>query len=202
MKPIFNIDKMIEIDDTGMPKAPGARQLLDKDILTLYMRDKTRSKENYIKECGVIYYLGDPKSPAMQQGLSTKEALKLAKENFDLDKDYQPDALVLKLIDKYWKQNITPAGIAIDNLRKTLHLASQQASKINELLSNQLNTETNADAIRTTIGLIGEVRNIINSIPNTTKALATAYENLQAEEEQQLSRGGNTILSSMNADEG
>ena len=40
----------------------------------------------YIKEVGVIYYLGDPKGPCLQEGLSEKEALKKAIENFDLDR--------------------------------------------------------------------------------------------------------------------
>lgn len=29
---IVNIEKMITIDDTGMPKAPNVRQLQDKDV--------------------------------------------------------------------------------------------------------------------------------------------------------------------------
>ena len=30
------IDNMLVIDDNGMPKAPGIRQLMDKDICALY----------------------------------------------------------------------------------------------------------------------------------------------------------------------
>ena len=42
------IDKMLVIDDTGMPVAPTIRQLMDKDIKQLYTRDKTKDKSNYI----------------------------------------------------------------------------------------------------------------------------------------------------------
>lgn len=35
-----------------------------------------KDKHKYIAEVGVIYYLGDPKSPAKQQGLSYEESLK------------------------------------------------------------------------------------------------------------------------------
>ena len=62
--------------------------------LWLYTRDKSPNKEMYVKEVGVIYYLGDPKGPCLQEGLSEKEALKKAIENFDLPKNYQPDILV------------------------------------------------------------------------------------------------------------
>lgn len=201
MKTNYNIDKLVEVDNSGMPKAPGVRQLLDKDILQLYSRDTTHDKRNYIKECGVIYYLGDPKSPAMQQGLSRNEAIKLAIENFDLPKDYEPDVLVSNIITKYHRQNITEAGVAIENLRKSLHLASMQASKINEMLSKKLLSDASDGDISTVMSLINEVRTIINSIPAMTKALAVAYENLETEEEQQFARGGTAILSSMNADE-
>ena len=72
------IDSLLNIDDNGMPVAPNIRQLLDKDIRELYNKDKTKDKSQYIKECIVIYYLGDPKSPAKQAGLSDREALNTA----------------------------------------------------------------------------------------------------------------------------
>ena len=61
---------MLVIDDNGMPKAPGIRQLMDKDICALYQQDKSKDKSQFIKDCIVIYYMGDPKSPAKQSGLS------------------------------------------------------------------------------------------------------------------------------------
>ena len=95
------IDTLIRIDDNGMPIAPTARQLIDKDIRELYRRDKSRNKDKYIQECIVIYYIGDPKSPARQSGLSEPECLKMAIEQAGLPKDYIPDTLVLKLIKRY-----------------------------------------------------------------------------------------------------
>ena len=69
------IDSMLVVDDTGMPVPPTIRQLLDRDIRTLYTRDKSKDKKQYIAECIVIYQLGDPKSPARQSGLSEKAVL-------------------------------------------------------------------------------------------------------------------------------
>ena len=103
------IDSLIIIDDNGMPKPPTVRQLIDRDIRELYTRDKTPDKKKYIAECIVIYYLGDPKSPAKQSGLSDPEALKLAIEQAGLDKDYIPDKLVIKLISRYYEENISEA---------------------------------------------------------------------------------------------
>ena len=200
-KQLISIEKMLTIDDTGMPVAPNIRQLQDKDVLMLYTRDITKDKSKYIKEAGVIYYLGDPKSPAKQQGLSYEESLKMAIENFDLPKDYQPDVLVKRLIDKYYVSNITEAGIALEALHKSIHLVSLAATKINEQLNKKLASVIGDEDITQLLVLMDSVSKRVSEIPNLTKALGVAYENLRNEEENQLARGGMNVLSSMDADE-
>ena len=195
------IEKMLTIDESGMPQAPNIRQLQDKDIVLLWSRDTTKDKRKYIAECGVIYYLGDHKSPAKQQGLSDAEALKMAIDMFNLPKDYVPDSLVRKLIDKYYVQNITEAGVALEALQKSVHLASIAATKINELLNKKLSGAMSDEDITATLVLMDSVSKRIVEIPALTKALGVAYENLRNEEEEQLARGGKQILSSMDADE-
>lgn len=195
------IEKMLTIDESGMPQAPNIRQLQDKDVVLLWSRDTTKDKRKYIAECGVIYYLGDPKSPAKQQGLSDTEALKMAIDMFNLPKDYTPDSLVRKLIDKYYIQNITEAGVALEALQKSVHLAAIAATKINELLNKKLSGAMSDEDITATLVLMDSVSKRIVEIPALTKALGVAYENLRNEEEEQLARGGKQILSSMDADE-
>ena len=196
-----NIENMISIDDTGMPKAPSVRQIIDKDVLELWARDKSSDKRKYLQEAGVIYYLGDPNSPAKQQGLNYEETIKMAIDNFNLPKDYTPDPLVKRIADKYYIQNITEAGVALDALRKSVHLVSIAANKINEQLSKRLTSLVSDDDIVPTMQLMGTVSKLIQEIPSLTKAIGTAYDNLRDEEEQQTARGGRTILSSMDADE-
>lgn len=197
----INIDKLLTIDETGMPKAPNLRQLLDKDVALLWQRDTTKDKRKYIAEAGVIYYLGDPKSPARQQGLTDEEALKMAIDNFNLSKDYQIDSLVRKLIDKYYNQNITEAGVALEVLHKSIHLVSIAATKINDILNRKLSNAISDEDIAQILTMMDAVSKRITEIPALTKALGVAYENLRNEEEQQLARGGKQILSSMDADE-
>lgn len=201
MSKTLDIDKLLVIDDTGMPQAPGIRQLMDKDILLLWERDKSKDKHKYIAECGVIYYLGDPKSPARQQGLSDREAIEMAIEQFNLPTGYLPDPLVKKLIDKYYNQNITEAGIAIENLNKSLHLISLSANKINDLLNAKLTQNITEEDIPSILVLIDSVSKKISEVPALVKALGIAYENLRTEEETKMARGGTVISSSMNADE-
>ncbi len=195
------IEKMLTIDDTGMPKAPTIRQLQDKDVALLWQRDTTKDKRKYIGDVGVIYYLGDPKSPAKQQGLSDEESLKMAIENFNLSKDYTPDVLVSKLIHKYYKSNITEAGVALEALQKSIHLVSIAAVRINDQLNKKLSSALSDEDITSILTMIDAVSKRISEIPALTKALGTAYENLRNEEEEQLARGGKQILSSMDADD-
>lgn len=195
------IEKMLTIDESGMPVAPNLRQLQDKDVALLWQRDTTKDKRKYIAEAGVIYYLGDPKSPARQQGLSDVEALKMAIDNFNLSKDYVPDSLVKKLIDKYYKENITEAGVALEALHKSIHLVSIAATRINEILNNKLSGAISDEDITSILTMMDSVSKRIVEIPSLTKALGAAYENLRNEEEEQLARGGKQILSSMDADE-
>lgn len=195
------IEKLLTIDDTGMPKAPTLRQIQDKDIALLWQRDTTKDKRRYIAEIGVIYYLGDPKSPAKQQGLSDAESLKMAIENYNLPKDYVPDSLVKKLINKYYIQNITEAGVALEALHKSIHLVSIAAVRINEQLNRKLSGALADEDITSILTMMDAVSKRISEIPALTKALSTAYENLRNEEEEQIARGGKKILSSMDADE-
>lgn len=197
----ITLEKIITVDDTGMPQAPDIYQLQDKDLRELYIRDEYPDKRMYIAECGVIYYLGDPKSPAKQKGLSDTETLKEAIENYNLPPNYQPDSLVLKIAKKYYEQNITEAGVALETLHKSVHLVSIAANKINNILNEKLQTNIVQEDIPTILQLMDNVSKRVAEIPNLVKALGTAYENLRNEEETQLARGGKQILSSMSADD-
>lgn len=197
----LDINKLITVDVTGMPKAPNPSQLLDKDVRELYMRDNTPDKRKYIAECGVIYYLGDPKSPCRQRGLSDDESLNEAIENFNLDRDYRPDDLVKKLIKKYYGQCITEAGVAIENLQKAFHVSNLVAGKAIEYLNNKLRGVLAEADIPVIMNMHAQLSNQVKTVPDMIKALNTAYDNLRNEEEIKMARGGIQILSSMDADE-
>lgn len=193
----LDLDWMLTIDETGMPKAPNMKQLLDRDVALLWTRDKSPDKIQYIKEVGVIYYLGDPKGPCLQEGLSEKESLRRAIENFDLPKDYQPDALVWKLIKRYYNQRV---GAAMENvivLKKGLHNNTLAASKLNELLNEKLNEGASLETAASIISLMDSLNKKVSDMPGLLKALQQAEENLLFEQESTAGRGGETISSSM-----
>lgn len=133
------IDSLLTINKTGMPEAPNLTQLLDKDVKLLYLRDKSKNKEMYIKEVGIIYYLGDPKGPCLSAGLSRSEALQKARENFDLPTTYTPDLLVEKLIKRYHDNQTGIAGQAVEALQKAIHNITISTNIINEQLMINFN---------------------------------------------------------------
>lgn len=192
---------MLVVDDTGMPVPPTIRQLLDRDIRTLYTRDKSKDKKQYIAECIVIYQLGDPKSPARQSGLSEREALKYAIEQAGLNSDYIPDQLVLKLIKRYYDENITEAGRVVENILQTIHNINLGISQINRFLNDKLASPLNEDTIGTILGLVDNVKKQAGDIPSILKKLEESKQNLLYEQQTELSRGGTAVLSSMDAED-
>lgn len=197
----LTIDTLITIDDNGMPVAPNLRQLIDKDVRALYTRDKSSDKHEYVQDCIVIYYLGDPSSPARQSGLSENEALHMAIENAGLPKDYYPDKLVITLIKRYYEQNITEAGRVVENILQGLHNINLSISVINDIINKKLKSTIEVEDINTILNLMNSVNIQSKELPAILKRLEEAKENLMYEKETQLARGGNVVLSSMDAEE-
>ena len=195
------IDSLIVIDDNGMPKPPTLRQLIDRDIRELFTRDKTPDKKKYIAEAIVIYYLGDPKSPARQAGLSDPEALKMAIEQAGLENNYIPDKLVLRLITRYYDENITEAGKVVENILKGIHNINLSIDAINNLLNEKLNSQITLEEVPNIMTLIDSVNKKASELPSLLKKLEEAKQNLMYEKETELSRGGGTVLSSMDAED-
>lgn len=195
------IDSLILLDDSGMPQAPTIRQIVDRDVKELYKRDKSTDKKRYISECIVIYYLGDPKSPARQAGLSEPEALKMAIDQAGLDKDYIPDALVIRLIKRYYDENITEAGRVVENILKGIHNINLSIDVINNILNEKLNTSISLDDVPNILSLIDSVNKKAGELPSMLKRLEEAKQNLMYEKESEVSRGGNLVSSSMNAED-
>ena len=198
----ITIDSLLVVDDTGMPQPPGIRQLLDRDIRTLYSRDKSPDKKQYMAEAIVIYQLGDPKSPARQSGLSEREALQYAIEQAGLDKGYIPDSLVLRLIKRYEDENLTEAGRVVENILQTIHNVNLLINHLNKYFNDQLAKPTlSGEELSVMFANIAAVKKEAGDIPSILKKLEEAKQNLMYEQETELSRGGNAVLSSMDAED-
>ena len=169
------IDERITIDESGMPQAPTLRQLLDSDVRNLYRRDKTKDKSQYVKECIVIYYMGDPKSPARQSGLSDREALKMAIEQAGLEENYTPDVLVIAIIKKYYNQNITEAGRVVENILKGIHNINLSIDAMNSILNEKLKSHSiDIESMNSILALVDNVNKKSAELPGILKRLEEA----------------------------
>lgn len=192
----LDLNSLLTIDETGMPKAPTLAQLQDKDIKLLYARDTSKDKIQYLKEVGVIWFLADPKAPAIQEGLSRTEALKKAIENYDLPSNYIPDLLVEKLIKKYHDRKIGVAGEAVESLKKAVHNLTIATNILNERLNEKLSAGISDEDANTIIDFIDKISKRVIDLPNLIKSLNEAEETLRQEEELVKARGGNKVVSS------
>ena len=195
----LDLSGMISVNEQGYPYAPNVYQIQDKDVRELYLRDNSKDKLQYIKEAGVIFYVADPKSPPNQMGYSRSEALASAKINYDLPADWNPDALILRLIDRYHEDKTGVAGEALESILRAVHNSSRAANIISEQLTNKLNSGLQAEDALPVIDLVTKLNGIINIIPNQIKALGEAKQAAALEIEQKKARGGKVVTTSMSA---
>ena len=200
----LDVFDLFSVDEFGYPLAPNIYQIQDKDIRELYERDKGSigdidgtKKLRYLKEAGVVFYLGDPKSPANQMGYSQAESIKLAIGNYDLPSDWQPDNLILSLAKRYKDAKMGPALSAVESAQRSLHNASLACNAINELLSAKMISGLSVEDTPTIVQCVKQIGDITSNIPNLTKALSDAKQNLEHENQQKKARGGKDITSSM-----
>ena len=107
----------------------------------------------------------------------------------------------MALIKRYYNENIGEAGRTVENILKGIHNINLSIDKVNQLLNEKLNTETNLETISVVLQLVDQVNKKAGEIPSLIKKLEEAKQNLMYEKETETSRGGTVVLSSMNADD-
>ena len=125
----------------------------------------------------------------------------MAIEQAGLDKKYIPDKLVIRLISRYYNENITEAGKVVENILKTIHNINLSIDVVNNLLNEKLNSNITLEEVATVMQLIDSVSKRAGDIPSLLKKLEEAKQNLMYEKETELSRGGQAVLSSMDAED-
>lgn len=201
----IDLTDLISYDEKGYAYAPNIYQIQDKDVALLYQRDKGSPgdidgtlKLQYIKEAGVVYYLGDPKSPANQMGYSRVEAIKLAKSNYDLDAGWEPDGLILRLAKRYKECKMGVAGEALEAALRALHNSTLACNILNNILAEKMLSGL-TDKAAAVISTVTELSKIINILPNQIKTVEDAKQNLLLEKQTKYARGKVKVTNSMDA---
>jgi hypothetical protein len=204
----FNINHLLSFDEAGNVKPLTTEQLLDNDVREFYQSYYLNDKlDQYRRECGLIFYMGDPNSPPMQEGLSDKECFERAKQEFKLPSMYKIPEHVQKLIDRYRKSEMTILHEAALSLEKSVHVCMVISDKYREVLQNKLHALSNSGDIET-IAVIGQVAGLIQQLnkevkdfPKLVEILKSAKEAIFADMEDTQLRGGVIMTESMNANQ-
>lgn len=113
-----------------------------------------------------------------------------------------PDSLVLRLIKRYENENLTEAGRVVENILQTIHNVNLLISHLNKYFNDQLAKPTlSGEELSVMFNNIAAVKKEAGDIPSILKKLEEAKQNLMYEQETELSRGGNAVLSSMDAED-
>ena len=106
------------------------------------------------------------------------------------------------MIKRYYEENITEAGRVVENILQTIHNINLVISHINRYLNDQLAKPTlSGEELSVIMTNIAAVKKEAGDIPSILKKLEEAKQNLMYEQETELSRGGNQVLSSMDAED-
>ena len=83
---------------------------------------------------------------------------------------------------------------------KTIHNINLSIDVVNNLLNEKLNSTITLEEISSIMTLIDSVKKQAGDIPSILKKLEEAKQNLMYEKETEIGRGGQAVLSSMDAE--
>ncbi|KAA6357423.1 MAG: hypothetical protein EZS28_047050, partial [Streblomastix strix] len=185
-----------------------SEQLLDKDVRALYQDCAARNVLNteYLSICCVIYYMGDPNSPPMQEGLNEDECLRRAKQNYELPDSWVPTPIITNIIAKFRDSEFTILNTAAISLQRAVNTSMTVADKYNDLLTRKLvSIQTNVDskdsleATSAIVSMLQQIRKEVVEFPSLVDKLKAAREAVLNEAEDVTLRGGGSMSESMNA---
>lgn len=107
--------KLIEYD--GMDFKIADEALLVRPIRELYLKDKTKKKEEFWRQVSVLWFFCDPRSTYMYL-VSPEDRMKEIKKQEGLPEDWEPSELLKEAMDIYKRQTTTTASILLESMRK------------------------------------------------------------------------------------
>jgi uncharacterized protein YoxC len=161
---------------------PTEEAFLIKPIRDLYNADKSKTKEKFMQQMSIIYFLVDPRS-SYNYILNEEDRFEAIKEQEGLPEDYKIDAKLQKAIDEYKKHIITSSYLLLEDTRIAIN-------KIREFLRTvDLNL---LDDKGKPVYTINSITTTVKQIPQLAKDLQAAEKAISQEiEEEGRARGGN-----------
>ena len=107
--------KLIEFD--GMEFKIADEALLVRPIRELFLKDKTKKKEEFWRQISYLWFMCDPRSTYMYL-VSQEDREREIKKQEGLGEDWEPSELLKEAMDIYRAQTTTTASILLESMRK------------------------------------------------------------------------------------
>ena len=107
--------KLIEFD--GMEFKIADEALLVRPLRELFLKDKTKKKEEFWRQVSVLWFFCDPRSSYMYL-VSPEDRMKEIKKQEGLPEDWEPSELLKEAMEIYRAQTTTTASILLESMRK------------------------------------------------------------------------------------
>jgi len=107
--------KLIEFD--GMEFKIADEALLVRPIRELFLKDKSKKKEEFWKKISYLWFMCDPRSSYMYLTDSNLRSEEIKKQE-GLGDEWEPDELLKEAMDIYRMQSVTTASILLESMRK------------------------------------------------------------------------------------
>ena len=107
--------KLIEFDGLDFKIADEA--LLIRPIREMFVKDKTKKKEEFWKQLSFLWFMCDPRSTYMYL-VNEDERAKEIKRQEGFSQEWEPSELLKQAMDIYRAQTTTTASILLESMRK------------------------------------------------------------------------------------
>ena len=181
MRAFYFIDMHI-LEYTNYEVVPTEEAFLIKPIRELYNADKSKTKEKFMQQMSILYFMVDPRS-SYNYIIDSEDRYKAILEQEGLPKDYKIDKKLQAAMDIYKEHTTTSSYLLLQDMKVAIEKVRQFLREVD------LNA---VDDKGKPLYTINSVTTAIKQIPQLAKDVMEAEKIIAKEiEEQGRARGGN-----------
>lgn len=165
--------KLIEFD--GMEFKIADEALLVRPIRELFLKDKSKKKDEFWKQISYLWFMCDPRS-SYQYLTDADERAKEVKKQEGLGEGWEPSELLKEAMDVYRTMTITTSAILLEGMRKGI-----------DKLSSFLSTTDFTDKT------VASMTSALRQIPELARALVEAEKSLAKDFDTDDKARGNSV---------
>lgn len=160
------------------------------------------NSKDAIKEFGIIWWINNPQSPGIQEGLTGKKLILHALDNVGLPKDWQPSPLWEAANNKY-KEEWDRTNVAV-RIYKSLLASFVTGDKVIMKLREQLEETLDVDdlgpqEVSIAVTTLNQLLELADKLPKRLESIMTAKDLMEKSlSGKATQRGGDIVSDSMN----